>query len=158
MHFGHLALAGALLVVACATAPKPHSAPLQTGVLITLQESCEPIMICPNYNIELTPSGHYRYEGIRDVEPIGVQEGELGPAAWTNAEAAFTAADWETLPDMLGGERRRACRPDSPHAVITRREASGTQTTLDYNLSCDFSVANHLLTALRAAIPRPGSK
>jgi hypothetical protein len=158
-----LVVAALLCAAACASQPAPaqgqtpKSEAMPPASKIVLRESCGYITTCPEYQITLTPDGHYVFQGYKNVSPMGAREGELGKEAWTKAEAALAAAKWQTLPDAVRSDDNSPCMPDSPGATIQRWEVSGKVKDVGLNLGCKSALASKLLGDIRAAIPRPAA-
>lgn len=124
---------------------------------IALEVICGPIGRCASYRLELLADGQYRYEGVRDADPMGVRDSNLGAAAFARAEAAFTAANWEKMKETVEPDKPGPCALDAPYVRITRNARGDADKTLNYNLGCDSKSAHELFDALLAVMPRPPS-
>jgi len=82
-------------------------------------------------------------------------EGELGPQAWTKAEAAFAAAGWAALGDSFEAAPNERCMPDAPQARFTWKVTAGREKSVGWSFGCANPTASRLLNDLRAAVPAP---
>jgi hypothetical protein len=135
--------------------PKKTDAEKLAPTRISVEVICGPAGRCSSYSLELLPDGQFRYEGKRDVDPIGVRDGNLGPEAFAKAEAAFTVAKWMDMPDVVKPDKEGSCRTDAPFVRIARNADGKTDKTVSYNLGCDSKVAHALYDTLLTIMPRP---
>ncbi len=146
-----------LLSGACAGSPAkaPESRAASSATQISFVHGCAGyITQCPAYGVTIKPDGAYIYEGYNDLAGRGVHEGMLSPDAFDRAEAALAAANWSRLPDSLSRDDGGPCMPDSPSAQFRRRDTTGNEKIVVYNLGCNSTVGNKLLDDLEAALPR----
>lgn len=145
----------AVMVAACASAPPSPPQP-DPAALVTLEKGgCGYIAACPAYRISIKPDGAFKYEGYRHVPVIGVREGQLPADSWEKAEAAFVAADWQTLADPTSRQGGVPCMSDSPFARITRRVSADEEKVFSFNLGCDSERGLALLTVIDAMLKPP---
>ena len=150
------ALIAGLAASACVAAPPPVAPAIDPAALVTLEKGgCGYIAQCPAYRISIKPDGAYSYEGYRHVPVIGKREGRLAPDAWAQAEAAFVAADWQTLEDPTSRAGGFPCMSDSPFARITRRVSADEEKVFSFNLGCDSARGAALLTAINDVLKTP---
>jgi hypothetical protein len=151
-----LALLAAIALAACVTPAAPPPAPQGAAMIRLLETPC--YFRCPSYEIELRPDGSYRYLGRENVLVQGERTGNLGPEAWTKAQAALSRAHFEALPEHAmpadyGRPGSVPCINDLPGAEFTRRTADGAEKKVSFNTGCNVPVARTLLNDLRAVFP-----
>lgn len=147
-----LALLACVFAFGCATAPPP----IDPAAMVTLEKGgCGYIAQCPAYRISIKPDGAFKYEGYRHVPVIGVREGQLPADSWGKAEAAFVAADWQTLEDPTSRQGGVPCMSDSPFARITRRVSESEEKVFSFNLGCDSVRGLTLLNTINSLLTPP---
>ena len=107
---------------------------------------------CPIYDLTLHPDGTYALNGVRFVKATGVSEGDIGKAAWTEAEKALSAANFWTLPPEQTMRTLQNCHTDAPTVKITWRTPAGKEKTLIYYAGCGVRDMENLVRSLRAAL------
>ena len=151
-----IALLACVSASACAMAAPPTGQPADPAAAITLERGgCGYVSECPAYRMSIKPDGAYSYEGYRHVPVIGVREGKLAADTWAQAEAAFVAADWQTLEDPTSRAGGFPCMPDSPFARITRQVSADEAKVFSFNLGCESERGAALLNAINGLLAAP---
>ncbi|HEX5008229.1 MAG TPA: DUF6438 domain-containing protein [Hyphomonadaceae bacterium] len=147
------------LLAALAAAVVTACSPSEEGVIqaqiddpvIALSEGPCPIT-CPVYDMTLHPNGGYVLNSVKFVRGEGVSEGNIGRAAWTEAEQALNDAGFWTLKPEQTIETMPHCQPDAPTAKITWRTSDGKEKTVTYDAGCGVQKMQQLVGALRNAM------
>lgn len=106
---------------------------------------------CPVYEMTLHPAGDYILHGERFVKTTGVVHGELGEAAWTQAEHALEQANfWKMKPEQTA-RTLETCQPGAPTVKVTWRTEEGREKTVTYNAGCGVQASQQMIADLRAA-------
>ncbi len=107
---------------------------------------------CPIYDLTLHPDGSYVLNGVRFVKQTGVSDGNIGKAAWTEAEKALGDAKfWTLLPEQTMRTLQN-CHTDAPTVKITWRTEEGKEKTLTYYAGCGVRDIENLVRSLRTAL------
>jgi hypothetical protein len=150
------ALLACVSASACTMAHPPVVQHVDPAAAITLEKGgCGYVSECPAYRMSIKPDGAYSYEGYCHVPVIGVREGKLAADTWVQAEAAFVAADWQTLEDPTSRAGGFPCMPDSPFARITRRVSADEAKVFSFSLGCDSERGAALLNAINGLLAAP---
>ncbi len=144
---------------ALAAAAIAACSPTEEGVIqaqtvdpaITLSEGPCPIT-CPVYDMTIHPNGTYVLNSVRFVRGQGVSEGNLGRAAYAEAEQVLTDAGFWTLKPEQTMETMPNCHPDAPTVKITWRTTEGKEKTVTYYAGCGVAKMEQLVGALRNAM------
>ena len=147
------------LFAALAAAIAAACSPAEEGVIqaqpddpaISLSEGPCPVT-CPVYDMTLHPNGTYILNSVRFVRGEGVSEGNIGRAAWTEAEQALEDAGFWTLKPDQTMETMLRCYPDAPTVKITWRTSEGKEKTVTYYAGCGVQKMQQLVGALRNAM------
>jgi hypothetical protein len=100
----------------------------------------------------LHPDGSYSLNGVRFVKQPGVSDGNIGEAAWREAEKALSAANfWTLLPEQTMRTLEN-CHTDAPTVKITWRSSEGKEKTLTYYAGCGVRDMENLVRSLRTAL------
>jgi hypothetical protein len=120
--------------------------------VIVLSEGTCPADACPVYDMTLHPNGDYMLNGVRFVKTVGVSEGNIGPEAWTAAEAVLEEAGFWTILHNQTSTGLDNCHSETPVVQITWRLEDGKQKTLAYEPGCNQRETTLLVSQLRDAL------
>lgn len=120
--------------------------------VIVLSEGPCPADACPVYDMTLHPGGKYTLNGVKYVRAVGVTSGNIGPAAWTTAEALLEDAKFWSMPKDQTSASISGCHAETPVVQITWRMEDGKQKTLAYEAGCGVQATTLLISQLRDAL------